>query len=345
MDTKAKRNERSERLKRDIGENSSRRRILLQMAWRYRLKLGIASIFMGISALATAGYAYLVGPVVRALFDDGPTWAPSVQNSELLSRFSTLIADLAPVSLGGVIVVVAAVKGAAYFAQTWLTGSAGAELLHFLRLRFYENLLGLNPFDREANASGDIVTRFTTDVDHVEQAVTKGIVAHVRCGMELVALAGLALALDPVLGLVGLVAFPPAALLIVRIGKTVRKERVAVHLATGGMADIYLASQTSLAGFEKLIVIKRILPKRCDAGISTDSWKVPPVFGLLQRLGNIDDKEMFKAFNMGIGMIVVVSKKDTQRILRQLSSLKETAYPIGEIATGTGKVRLLDLQS
>jgi phosphoribosylformylglycinamidine cyclo-ligase len=89
--------------------------------------------------------------------------------------------------------------------------------------------------------------------------------------------------------------------------------------------------------------LKRILPKSCDATISTDSWRVPPIFGLLQRLGNIDNREMFKAFNMGIGMILVVSKKDTDRILKQLSSAKETPYLIGEITAGTGKVKLLNL--
>jgi len=89
--------------------------------------------------------------------------------------------------------------------------------------------------------------------------------------------------------------------------------------------------------------LRRILPKGCDARISADSWKVHPIFSLLQRLGNIDRREMFRAFNMGIGMILVVSRRDAGRVLKQLSSLKETAYPIGEVTAGTGKVRLLNL--
>jgi phosphoribosylformylglycinamidine cyclo-ligase len=89
--------------------------------------------------------------------------------------------------------------------------------------------------------------------------------------------------------------------------------------------------------------LKRILPSSCDARISADSWRVPPIFDFLQRLGNIDDGEMFRAFNMGIGMILVVSKKDADGILKQLSSLKETPYLIGEITPGTGKARLLKL--
>ena len=89
--------------------------------------------------------------------------------------------------------------------------------------------------------------------------------------------------------------------------------------------------------------LRRILPRNCDARIFADSWKVHPIFSLLQRLGNIDRREMFRAFNMGIGMILVVSKKDAPGMLKQLSGLKEIAYPVGEITAGTGKVRLLNL--
>lgn len=87
----------------------------------------------------------------------------------------------------------------------------------------------------------------------------------------------------------------------------------------------------------------RILPRDCDAKIITDSWKIPPVFKVIQRLGNIDNREMFKVFNMGIGLILVISQKDTDRILKRLSSLKETPYLIGEITAGKGEVKLLNL--
>jgi len=87
----------------------------------------------------------------------------------------------------------------------------------------------------------------------------------------------------------------------------------------------------------------RILPKNCDAQIHTDSWKVLPIFEFIQSKGNIDNEEMFKVFNMGIGLILVVSKPETHKILNQLSSLKETAHHIGEITKGNGEVNLLNL--
>ncbi len=91
--------------------------------------------------------------------------------------------------------------------------------------------------------------------------------------------------------------------------------------------------------------LKRILPDNCDAKIFADSWRVPPIFKLIQRLGNIENQEMFKVFNMGIGLVLVVSKKETNRVFKRLSSLKETVYRIGEITSGKGKVKLLNLQS
>jgi phosphoribosylformylglycinamidine cyclo-ligase len=86
--------------------------------------------------------------------------------------------------------------------------------------------------------------------------------------------------------------------------------------------------------------LNRILPGRCDAHVITGLWRVPPVFGLIQKLGNVADEEMFKVFNMGIGLILVVSKNQTNEIMRRLSSLKETPYWIGEITSGSGEVRL-----
>ncbi|KPK99529.1 MAG: phosphoribosylaminoimidazole synthetase [candidate division Zixibacteria bacterium SM23_73_3] len=89
--------------------------------------------------------------------------------------------------------------------------------------------------------------------------------------------------------------------------------------------------------------LKRILPANCGARILASSWRVPPVFKVIQGWGNIDNQEMFKVFNMGIGLILVVPKIETNRILNRLSLLKETAYRIGEVTSGKGEVKLLRL--
>ena len=82
--------------------------------------------------------------------------------------------------------------------------------------------------------------------------------------------------------------------------------------------------------------VPRILPKNCDAVIETKSWRVPRIFKILQENGNLDAAEMYQVFNMGIGMVAVVSERDAQRAASILR-----AKQIGRIERGTGKTRLV----
>ena len=82
--------------------------------------------------------------------------------------------------------------------------------------------------------------------------------------------------------------------------------------------------------------VPRILPENCDAVIETKSRRVPRIFKILQENGNLDAAEMYQVFNMGIGMVVVVSERDAQRAASILR-----AKQIGRIERGTGKTRLV----
>jgi phosphoribosylformylglycinamidine cyclo-ligase len=77
--------------------------------------------------------------------------------------------------------------------------------------------------------------------------------------------------------------------------------------------------------------IPRILPGPCRAVILKDSWKIPPVFSVMQEIGHIDDEEMLRVFNMGIGMIIVVPVKEAVEIIERLEILGERSYMIGNI--------------
>jgi phosphoribosylformylglycinamidine cyclo-ligase len=81
--------------------------------------------------------------------------------------------------------------------------------------------------------------------------------------------------------------------------------------------------------------LPRILPPNCDAVIGTKKWCVPRIFQILQQNGNVDRQEMYKVFNMGIGMVAIVAERNAQRTM---SILK--AQRIGQIEPGAGKVRL-----
>jgi phosphoribosylformylglycinamidine cyclo-ligase len=76
----------------------------------------------------------------------------------------------------------------------------------------------------------------------------------------------------------------------------------------------------------------RILPKGCKAIIDRASWPLPPIFDFLQKKGNIDREEMYRTFNMGIGLMVIVDHESTEDITRQFKALGEIPYIIGKIA-------------
>lgn len=77
--------------------------------------------------------------------------------------------------------------------------------------------------------------------------------------------------------------------------------------------------------------LPRILPKTCQARIRLGSWEIPPIFPFLKEKEDISDYEMFRTFNNGIGMILVVPEVQVQDILMRLSALNEKAFLIGEI--------------
>jgi phosphoribosylformylglycinamidine cyclo-ligase len=81
--------------------------------------------------------------------------------------------------------------------------------------------------------------------------------------------------------------------------------------------------------------LPRVLPKSCDAVIRTNSWEVPPIFQILGQAGKVPRSEMYQVFNMGMGMAVIISKKDAPALAK-----KFRAKEIGRIESGTGIVRL-----
>jgi phosphoribosylformylglycinamidine cyclo-ligase len=88
--------------------------------------------------------------------------------------------------------------------------------------------------------------------------------------------------------------------------------------------------------------LPRALPPRYAARIRKKAWPRPPVFDLIQRLGKVDEAEMYRVFNMGIGMILVVPASYAQSVIRQLARRKQAAYVIGRIKRGRRRVELID---
>ncbi len=94
----------------------------------------------------------------------------------------------------------------------------------------------------------------------------------------------------------------------------------AAHITGGGLIDN----------------LPRVLPKGCQANIRRDSWRVSPIFQIIQRAASVDPVEMYNVFNMGIGMVLIVPKKRETEAVRQTRG-----RVIGEIVEGSQTVALV----
>jgi len=95
--------------------------------------------------------------------------------------------------------------------------------------------------------------------------------------------------------------------------------KAAAHITGGGLIDN----------------LPRVLPADCDAAIDTAAWKVPAIFETIGREGKVPREEMYQVFNMGIGMVLIVSEKSAPDVLKQTKG-----RVIGRIVPGVGEVRL-----
>jgi phosphoribosylformylglycinamidine cyclo-ligase len=100
--------------------------------------------------------------------------------------------------------------------------------------------------------------------------------------------------------------------------------------------DIHGLAHITGGGFYENI--NRLLPDRMDAEIAEGSWPVPDIFKFLQHSGNINKKEMYRVFNMGIGMVIIINPEDFNKIKIIASLSGENIYRIGKIIHGNRKV-------
>ena len=87
------------------------------------------------------------------------------------------------------------------------------------------------------------------------------------------------------------------------------------------LEKVEIKGMAHITGGGLLENIPRILPDNINVEINKSSWKTPEIFKLIQKLGNIDEQEMFRVFNMGIGYILIVNEKDQKEILQQTNGI------------------------
>jgi phosphoribosylformylglycinamidine cyclo-ligase len=86
--------------------------------------------------------------------------------------------------------------------------------------------------------------------------------------------------------------------------------------------------------------LKRVLPATMDAYVELASWIVPEVFEQMEQAGEVARDEMFRVFNMGVGMVVIVAPENADAIIRAADATGIGAWPMGDVRTGSGNVVL-----
>src|SRR5262249_18477073 len=87
--------------------------------------------------------------------------------------------------------------------------------------------------------------------------------------------------------------------------------------------------------------LPRVMPSDVKAVIERRSWTVPPIFRMIQEAGNVPDADMFRTFNMGIGMVLFAAREAAPAIVHKLHLAGETAAIIGEIQPGAHDVQIV----
>ncbi len=103
----------------------------------------------------------------------------------------------------------------------------------------------------------------------------------------------------------------------------------------------YVKGMAHITGGSFYDNIPRILPKGMAVTINSNAWPVLPIFKLLQSWGNVEPKEMYHTFNMGIGMVLVVKPEVVESIVALLHEQGEVVYSIGIVTEGDGEVTIV----
>ena len=128
-----------------------------------------------------------------------------------------------------------------------------------------------------------------------------------------------------------------------QLGETVGNALLATHTSFLKPLEKLLGSGrikglAHITGGGFLENIPRILPENVAVEIKRGTWVEPPIFGMMQKLGNVADAEMFRTFNMGIGMIVICAAEEVENITKHFVEADDKVYKIGQIISGNKEV-------
>ncbi|MCX6566668.1 MAG: phosphoribosylformylglycinamidine cyclo-ligase [Candidatus Aminicenantes bacterium] len=123
------------------------------------------------------------------------------------------------------------------------------------------------------------------------------------------------------------------------VGRTLlRPTRIYTRTLLAAMARVEIKAMAHITGGGFYENIPRVIPDKYGIRIRKGSWPIPKIFKTIQERGGVENGEMFRTLNMGIGMIAVVGAADAARMIRVLAALGQKAWVLGELVGGPHEV-------
>ena len=216
---------------------------LLRFALPYRYRMLGAVACMAVLSGTTALYTWLIGPVLQFLFTGDTRAAASLgklapASVNLGERIAALDCSELLAWLPAVIVGVAILKGFAYFGQFFIVGMVGQRVMADIRRTLFDHLLTLSPGFYTRRHSGDLITRFNTDVGAVDLALTSAIPTYLRDGISVVVLLASCFLLDWRMSLVAFGAIPVTLVPVLRLTKRLRRVTGKAQATYGDQGEV-----------------------------------------------------------------------------------------------------------
>ncbi len=125
------------------------------------------------------------------------------------------------------------------------------------------------------------------------------------------------------------------------LGKTLLEPtRIYTSLVSKLITKVNIKAIAHITGGGIVGNLNRVLPKKADAIVHEGLWPIPPIFEWLEENGPVDHNEMYKTFNMGLGLMGIVSAAEIEKLIRAGKALGEEIYVVGTIEKGTGIVEI-----
>jgi len=132
---------------------------------------------------------------------------------------------------------------------------------------------------------------------------------------------------------------------------TIGQELLKVHVSYGPLVQALIKKFNGKADVVKAFAhitgggfvdnIPRVLPQKLDVVIRKGSWDMLPIFKIIETKSGVPEEELYQVFNMGIGMVSIVSASKAEAVLKLIKSKKHDAWIIGEVVKGSGKARVV----